>query len=1352
MESSFASSRRVSDFPKPETGLAEWTSKIKAMQRQVDADEEAEQKRLEEEIAASRLARIRRSRGVGYPGHADSVDLSGSQDQLDHFRDRNERSEDVSKSNSERSINQEDALQKLLGDAPTVTSSASQKTQPTSSTKPEPVSLAAFIGGRATGPRLNRHTPQSDAHDPTKYVQPNTSNPHPIFGRGGVAMPGMATKKVQPIHDDAVERYQPSSKRLSVPSVAQRYVEKVEERPVSPQKTGGRERTLSTPSFRKKEIGTQERPTSPFKNQYTADSKSKSPVITPAAQKLPQSPSNLPKSSPSLFTTSQSPAPTRPRSTAGDASTLSPTTAFDMHRPVTPRQPHDYSPTLLSSQKSPVTTPSLARPIQPDPRPTSESPKIPATVAASPAFLRPTTPKDPTPSISRLQGRGFVQNMVRASSKFDTPPSSAPASTEKPRPTGRKSTVLDRWQPNLNPTSSPSPSPTSHSFPIRRSVTVDPKVAVSQSPSPTLKKSSEPIKPLKTMLSLPSFPKTEPLSLRKAQRVEKVTEDPALGSATTMVVFKPEKAQGSPTEFAMVDELGIKVESTNFVGKHTVRFQEPVADTGKSLVHPTKSRARKPKKNKDPRVTPGPGKTTIISSGSEAEHPSQVGKRSESDLFSTNLSRSGNATSRPLPSTPSLVSSVSGPTLKVSQLAEKWATGAPIGVKPMNGSKPAIRAETKPLGMIRHALPGMTSSTVHINTLDGAARDDQLQPPSNPPALNTDTPVPISPISSPTQASYLAPNDAKKGTPTSPTRHTRIPSTGNRATVMDVAQALREHSPTPEIESVQSALQVSPDPEEHSYDWKPPSSVAPSSNSWTCSLCQSPNPNSLHAMDKCELCGDRRSAGSKASSSGPPASPARRAGLTDILSEKRRSSYERYSAVVLPPLKEELTPASTPNGTLSRNGNQYKQDISRTIQTAESVHSNLGTSSKQNLIHLDYEDAPLPEIDINALLKTRDVTPSVSSDGQTISVDVMSIMGNSSSSLSQNTDIFYDSEVLAIIHRSKSKSSGLANTTIWGWKGKASHFGEKEERKLQDLAKRYSTNAIIVNQYSEPTHLVHVLGGQLTIRQGSRAHWTADNTAMYLIRSYNGVIFIDEHDLSVKNLCSGFSYCLTILDAVYIWHGRGSTALERQAAVWYGQSLNKVDASPVELFEGEDDNDEMFWMILGEDEFAKADYWQWRRTSAITDPKVWKVDATLNTQAMVPVNSLSSETAPAFSVFVLDCIWELFVVVGKEARGRRQDIRLALSIAMQLAQRSSSARPYTPTVHVVVLPSKLPLDLRMSIRDIDERLLNDNAIPDHMNLLSCSEARGHLQRRSWEEIALKDETMLPLGVNVSDTA
>jgi hypothetical protein len=49
-------------------------------------------------------------------------------------------------------------------------------------------------------------------------------------------------------------------------------------------------------------------------------------------------------------------------------------------------------------------------------------------------------------------------------------------------------------------------------------------------------------------------------------------------------------------------------------------------------------------------------------------------------------------------------------------------------------------------------------------------------------------------------------------------------------------------------------------------------------------------------------------------SPGPP-SP-RAAGMD--MAERRRSSYERYSAITLPPLKEEKTPTPTPAATISK--------------------------------------------------------------------------------------------------------------------------------------------------------------------------------------------------------------------------------------------------------------------------------------------------------------------------------------------------------------------------------------------------------------------------------------------------
>lgn len=58
-----------------DSALSDWANKIRSLQRQVDADEEAEQRRLEEEIVRTRLARQRRLKsgqsgdfGVGMHG------------------------------------------------------------------------------------------------------------------------------------------------------------------------------------------------------------------------------------------------------------------------------------------------------------------------------------------------------------------------------------------------------------------------------------------------------------------------------------------------------------------------------------------------------------------------------------------------------------------------------------------------------------------------------------------------------------------------------------------------------------------------------------------------------------------------------------------------------------------------------------------------------------------------------------------------------------------------------------------------------------------------------------------------------------------------------------------------------------------------------------------------------------------------------------------------------------------------------------------------------------------------------------------------------------------------------------
>jgi hypothetical protein len=47
----------------------------------------------------------------------------------------------------------------------------------------------------------------------------------------------------------------------------------------------------------------------------------------------------------------------------------------------------------------------------------------------------------------------------------------------------------------------------------------------------------------------------------------------------------------------------------------------------------------------------------------------------------------------------------------------------------------------------------------------------------------------------------------------------------------------------------------------------------------------------------------------------------------------------------------------------------------------------------------------------------------------------------------------------------------------------------------------------------------------------------------------------------------------------------------------------------IELYESGKNNDEMFWMILGDDEYANADYWKWRSNASSIDPRIWRVKA-----------------------------------------------------------------------------------------------------------------------------------------------
>ena len=78
-----------------------------------------------------------------------------------------------------------------------------------------------------------------------------------------------------------------------------------------------------------------------------------------------------------------------------------------------------------------------------------------------------------------------------------------------------------------------------------------------------------------------------------------------------------------------------------------------------------------------------------------------------------------------------------------------------------------------------------------------------------------------------------------------------------------------------------------------------------------------------------------------------------------------------------------------------------------------------------------------------------------------------------------------------------------------------------------------------------------------------------------------------------------------------MWHGRGAVPAEQTAARAYASALAPVPEAVLELTEEESESEEMFWAILGEGDYAHADYWRWRPEAPV-EPRVWAVDATSN--------------------------------------------------------------------------------------------------------------------------------------------
>lgn len=272
----------------------------------------------------------------------------------------------------------------------------------------EPISLAAFMGSKAAGPRLNKPAPQTNSYNAELYDITKHDSPHPIFGKPLIRPPSQTQLTEKPatppqpqtevVSSSISENSLVPNQKLVKPSQAKSLAEAMggqgsSPRLTKPPPTKGYSEATSTPGVSVSHSVSQGR-------------------ILPGMSSYQLPRPNIPSS---VSEPAESSRPSQP--------------AFPTRR-----------------ISSPVVVPSLSRPIQFQATPSSPLPIITASSTPAPAFLRaiPST-EELHPSLTKLQGRGIVGQRVRAATALKEA-SSAAEEQSSASPLRKRPSVLDKWQ------------------------------------------------------------------------------------------------------------------------------------------------------------------------------------------------------------------------------------------------------------------------------------------------------------------------------------------------------------------------------------------------------------------------------------------------------------------------------------------------------------------------------------------------------------------------------------------------------------------------------------------------------------------------------------------------------------------------------------------------------------------------------------------------------------------------------------------------------------------------------------------------------------------------------------------
>ncbi|KAL4880187.1 hypothetical protein BJY04DRAFT_228693 [Aspergillus karnatakaensis] len=296
--------------------------------------------------------------------------------------------------------------------------------------------------------------------------------------------------------------------------------------------------------------------------------------------------------------------------------------------------------------------------------------------------------------------------------------------------------------------------------------------------------------------------------------------------------------------------------------------------------------------------------------------------------------------------------------------------------------------------------------------------------------------------------------------------------------------------------------------------------------------------------------------------------------------------------------------------------------------------------------------------------------------------------------------ILYEGAMYLCVHVFEDESAVHSEVYLWCgddvWGGAVDNalpFARK-------VARENGSKLEIVGQGKEHSRFIQALGGILITRRGSSSRSSSSAIFMLCGRQHLGQMVFDEVDFAPQNLCTGFPFVISAMfGKVYLWKGKGSSAVEIGAARLIGMDLG-LTGEFEEVSEGEEPGSfyEVFPQHKDTGDYLRSENWLLKPAHDHFRLRLLRVDHELGQRSfwirrpgsaspVIRPNDTVQEVEPYSQkdlspkgIYILDAFFEIYVIVGDQASNRPAEFASAIVFAHEYGILAASLqdRPFIP--------------------------------------------------------------------------